>query len=295
MLTTIVALGLLAGQSLAQTESAAEESSMIPLLKGPFAAGNPYIADYIAVDHWLFAQLAAGLAPRNMQDVRKPGFTGLTVYIDPEGYMIPQLSARRIRHEEMRGGTDTVLDDYVCLHVAEVLPEAIRNELLLAQGLLDGSYHERVPDWLGSDPALDAMLLPEGYVVTRRSRTSEVLEELRAADGSFPEGALKQAIDAWEYSMYGEDGSLLGREHSLPGLYFALAGLELPAGEARMTEQGYFVFLDGDSSLGQVYDYDLQPLATRAMDQSRDSHPFIFIRPEELRMMYAAQQVLEIR
>jgi len=163
-------------------------------------------------------------------------------------------------------------------------------ELQLAR--LDNEYHNRVPDWLGADPQFEAMLLPDGLVATRRSRTAEVMEASRRADGSFPEGALAAAVDAYEYSLYSSDGKLLGSEYGLAELFFTYAGVPLPQGEGSMTEHGYFVFSTDGNLQAKVYDYQLREVADGWM-QGRDSHPFSWIKPDKLRLMYQAQQAAE--
>lgn len=262
---------------------------MIPLLKGPDSPGNPYLADFLAVDHWAMEKLQSGDISYQIHSMNEPGFVSLTVFVDNAGYMLPQLSSRRLLHRQLAGEQLPRLEDYVHVQVQGILPPAVSRELELRRGMLDSQFHQPVPRWLGLDPAGDAMLLPSGYVVLRQSRTREMLDALLDSQGELLDGDLARAVQAYEYRLYDSAGNLQGRNDSLPALFFELAGLDTPPGDGSMTEYGYFVFLEGDSALAQVYDFELCPLADGLMDTARDSHPFIFIKPEELRMMYACQ------
>jgi len=290
--TCLLLATMLACSQPALAQAAPEaESSMIPLLKGPDSPGNPWFADYLAIDHWAYEKLQSGNIPYMMGQYNEPGFTSLTVYVDNNGYMLPQLSARRLLHQQMRGEQVPELDSFVNMRVQGIIPPAISRELELQHGELDRQYQQPVPHWLGRDPGGDALLLPAGYVVLRNSRLHEMLEELLASQGELRDGDLKRATEAYEYRMYDPAGQLLARDSSLPALFFGLAGLELPPGDGQMTEYGYFVFLDESGAPARIYDYDLSPVAGSWMDTARDRHPFTFIKPAELRMMFIAQSV----
>lgn len=287
-----LAMLVFSSHSMAQDGEAAD-NSLVPLLRGPLSAGNPYMDDWLAIDHWAYARISSGDVSYQLGRNNEPGFMALRVFIDNDGNMLPQLSARRMLHESLAAGNGNPLTGLVSVSVQGIVPDEVRTELEQRMGLLDASFHEPVPDWLAAASFNDAMLLPKGYVLTRRSTMREKLEQLRAENGGeIRDVDIDVAVNSYEYSLYGPDATLLGRSESVPALFFELAGMELPEGEGRLTEHGYFVFLGEEgSTIAEAYDYNLQYIEDGVMDTRRDSHHFSWLKQDEIRIMHAVESV----
>lgn len=248
--------------------------------------GNPYRAQYEAWDEWVYDNVV--LEPIAFEDGQRPAdFKVLKARVTAEGYLLPQVEKARIYHEQMANGYDNEeygIDNIApfAVQAAGVMDPGIDGQRGRAVARLQGEYYLPVPDWLAADPPIWSMLLPNGDVVTHGALGSGAAGSNAGCCGS----------SGHNYYRYTHDGELV-RTSSVFWweLYFDDVGYPRPEGNRKNRHDGYVYFTDPetDETLS-VWDWDGTKLETTLLPPVRDIHPFVSLRPAQIRDICEGQQ-----
>jgi len=300
LIVLVLALLITNRQAASQGTSvtAGEQPELMQLLD-PDDPDNPYRGQYTAYDYWVFehvvipgteeqekhpsemtpeeirAQFAKTNKPANWMD------TGATVY---EGkYLVPFQVAIRDHHEALKNHTtDTRAQKTTAVRVKGVLDPELKATFRKQANRIDAGFYPPIPTWLAENPPRQAMLLPNGYILTQ------------GLLGAWAETAGKGFGVEEEYEIahgyYDLDGNLIReQQHGWLGLADGTTKEQQPPGHAIWIRDGYWKFIDdGTGALIAIWDYDGTPLASEEDAVPRDPHNFTWLSGLQIMDYYEA-------
>jgi hypothetical protein len=256
---------------------------------------NPYREEYKEWDRWFWDHLLEK-APeqklyRDMTEEEKAlkeahrqlgmGWTGVMHRVDERGFFIPLERSMREREEAISAGKLDERDNSGQWVMAEGEIDPEMHQASWDAGFaVSAEYYPPIPAWLAANPPYEALLLPNGDVVTWGL--------LGITDRDYNYGPNINSL----YARYDKDGNLIAKVEDKGWfmLYYDPEGTgrPLPDGEYEDREDGYFMYRDPYSGgLLSVWNWDGTPMPP-VEPPWRDPHPFRLLRANMLQDMYSA-------
>lgn len=267
---------------------------------------NPYRSQYQEWDRWLVSNCKSvhrGYKSNTARSAGAKGQMAFTTMIDAAGYVVPAVESRR-RYEEAQKNRTEESFDQDALYITGAGP-ADKDILYRYRSQIDevcAQYYPRIPDWLGSNPPLAAILLPNGEVVTQgplgngmnkaTPPEAPIGNDQPSAKAS-PAGSGSGNNSNQGWYRYDATGKQLGftAKPAWWFLYYDANAHGLPAGKMTSRRDGYTIFTDPTTgAITSVYDYDGTRLDA-VEPPLRDLHPFIKLRSYRLAQYYKAQNL----
>lgn len=288
----------------AKTQSSISKGSQLASFKPLDDQRNPYRGQYQEWDRWLVSNCESvhrGFASNTTGPASATGQMLFTTMIDAAGYVIPAVESRRRFEEAQKNRTEGSFDKDA--HYITGAGPADQAMLYRYRSQIDevcAPYYRRIPDWLGSNSPLAAVLLPNGEVVTQGPLGSGMKKDTppdTPAGNQQPSTAAKAGgrssgngpNQGWY--RYDATGKQLGftTKPAWWFLYYDAAARALPPGKMTSRRDGYTIFTDpATGAVTSVYDYDGTKLDA-VEPPLRDLHPFIKLRSYRLVQYYKAQ------
>lgn len=282
--------------------TAPSPSKAPPLFRAAHDPENPYRDVYRDWDYWVFSKLTDWRAAASTDDTL-PDFRFVSVYLDKNGFVLPQLEEERQKRELIKSGSDEPLDVlFQCNKVAAVgvMEPQMWAAMEEAIDRLVEPYFPPIPGWVANALPKKAVLLPDGYVAALDGLGSWDASSIStesdcgcAAEASGSEdpvaasdGSLVKAHAPEHWYLYDPAGRLLEDGHS--GwwilMYRSKHGDKLPAGRPRdIGLDGYTEWIDPES--GEVlsaWGWDGNPTTPGVNPAPRDRHFFRTISAAQL-------------
>lgn len=265
---------------------------------------NPYRDQYQDWDRWLVGNcngVQRGIASYASDAVTMKGQMLFTTILDDNGYLVPVIEFQRKSERARKDRTEeSFISNSVYITGVGPVVQDMLDRFIAQADEVRASFYPRIPDWLGSNPPLAAVLLPNGEVVTQ-GQLGSGMSKITAPSTSSPDPQSTKAAKAggccggndpnkgwFRYSAAGEPLGFTNK----PVWWFLYYDAEvngLPPGAMSGRSDGYAIFKDPETgALLSVYDYDGTKLDA-VEPPLRDLHPFAKLRTYRLLQFYNAQ------
>jgi hypothetical protein len=267
---------------------------------------NPYREQYQDWDRWLVSNCVSVSRGSRQSYAYGPDSPKdqmiFTTILDDAGYVVPAIEFQRRSEDAIRTRTEeTLRNDAIVVTGMGPADKEMLDRYISQMDEVRASFYSRIPDWLGSNPPLAAVLLPNGEVVIQGelgSGNSKVTapgapaaspQSTKAAKGGGCCGGGTDLNKGW--FRYSADGEPLGFTNK-PVWWFLYYDAEvngLPPGALSGRTDGYAIFKNPETgAVMSVYDYDGTKLDA-VEPPLRDEHPFSVLRTYRLVQFYNAQ------
>jgi len=284
------------------TVSAISQGSIVSVsVQELHSKDNPYSSEYREWDLWAYSHLTDWGIAREMVS-EDPNFHGVSVWIDEEGNVLPQLEEERIIRELAKVGLkEKDAKGYTHASAVGVMENALWQEMESSIDLIVAEYYPTVPDWLGMSPPKQSVLLPEGYIAVNsgpiqeeQERASKVVSHhVDPTDGETEFSTTGNAPDVWH--VYDSSGvEVISGKMPWTALMLQKAtNGSFPAGSMKNTSDGYMLITDDSGQIISIYDWNGVLVPGTERPGLRDNHYFRTISAKYLTRLYKAQNTLK--